>query len=109
MTSRKISSSVRWQKTEAVCIVSRIKSSSCPTSAKKRCIVREGQFQQLDKACHAWLMQQCSKGARISRRLLQEQLFPKVYPHADANSFKASSGWMAVWFCCRHGIRELSL
>ena len=33
-----------------------ISSSSCPAYAKKMFIVREGQFQQLDKACHAWLM-----------------------------------------------------
>ena len=92
-------------------ITAHVSSSSCPASVKKRCIVREGQFEQLDKVCYTWLMQQRSKGAPISGPLLQEkvlQLFPTVYPHADANSFKASSGWL-YRFCCRHGIRELSL
>ena len=98
-----------WKQREK--ITAHISSNSCPASAKKRCIVTEGQFQQLDKACHTWLVQQCSKGAPISGPLLREkawQLFHRVYPHEDANSLKANSGWL-YRFCCRHGIRELLL
>ena len=35
--------------------------------AKKRCIVRDANFEKLDQACHVWFLQQRSNGAqRIS-------------------------------------------
>ena len=86
-------------------------SSDCPSFTKKRCIVREGQFEQLDKTCYTWFMQQRSKVAPISGSLLQEkalQLFPTIYRNMNAKSFKASSGWL-YRFCCQHGIQGISL
>ena len=69
--------------------------SDCPSFAKKRCIVREAKFEELDKVCYTWFMQQCSKGAPVSGPLIKEkalQLFPTIYPDKDAESFMASSG-----------------
>ena len=82
-----------WKQREKIeCQVS---SSDCLALAKKRCIVRKGQLDKLDKACFTWFMQQRSKGAPVSGPLLQEkalQLFPTIYPDSNAESFKASSG-----------------
>ena len=57
---------------QRVKIESHVLSSDCPAFAKKRCIVREGQFEKLDKACYTWFMQQRSKGAPVPGPLLQE-------------------------------------
>lgn len=81
-----------------------------PSFAKKRCIIKQPHFDKLDKACYMWFMQQRSKGAPVSGPVLQEkalQLFPDLYPD-NAESFKASSGWFHK-FCCRHGMRGISL
>ena len=88
-----------------------VSASDCPSFAKKRCIVREAKFEELDKACYTWFMQQRSRGAPVSGPLLKEkalQLFPTIYPDKDAESFMASSGWLHN-FCSRHGIRGISL
>ena len=72
--------------------------SDCPTFAKKRCIVREAKFEELEKACYTWFMQQRSKGAPVSGPLLKEkamQLFPSIYLESSAQSFDASSGWLS--------------
>ena len=85
--------------------------SDCPTFAKKRCIVREAKFEELEKACYTWSMQQRSKGAPVSGPLLKEkalQLFPSNYPESSAQSFVASTGWLSN-FIFRHGIRGISL
>ena len=84
--------------------------SDCPTFAKKRCIVREAKFEELEKACYTWFMQQRSKGAPVSGSLLEKalQLFPSIYPESSAQSFVASSGWLSN-FISRHGIRGISL
>ena len=53
-----------------------------PTLMKKRCILRQVHFPELDKACHIWFLQQRSKGAPVSGLILQEkslQLFPKLF------------------------------
>ena len=34
-----------------------VSTSDCPTFAKKRCIVREAKFEELEKACYTWFMQ----------------------------------------------------
>ena len=98
-----------WKQREKIeCHMS---SSDCPALAKKRCIVRVGQFKKLDKACFTWFVQQRSKGAPVSVPLLQEkalQFFPMIYPDSKAESFKASSGWL-YRFCTRHGIQGISL
>ena len=88
-----------------------VSTSDCPTFAKKRCIVREAKFEELEKACYTWFMQQRSKGAPVSGPLLKEkalQLFPSIYPESSAQSFVASSGWLSN-FISRHGIRGISL
>ena len=88
-----------------------VSSSDNPSFAKKRCIMKEAQFETLDKACYIWFLQQRSKGAPVSGPLLQEkalQLFPILYPDRDEESFKASSGWFHK-FCRRHGMRGVSL
>ena len=99
----------RWKQREKIkCHVS---SSDCPALAKKRCIIREGQFEKLDKARFTWYMQQHSKGAPVSGPLLQEkalQFFPTIYPDSNAESFKARSGWL-YRFSIRHGIQGISL
>ncbi|KAI6655391.1 Jerky protein homolog-like [Oopsacas minuta] len=72
---------------------------------------RKIQFEDLDKACNIWFLQQRSKGAPISGPLLQEkalQLFPKLYPHHEVGTFKGSSGWLHK-FCRRHGICAIQL
>ncbi len=88
-----------------------VSSSDNPSLAKKRCIIREAQFEDLEKACYLWFIQQRSKGAPVSGPLVQEkalQLFSGVYPDRDPESFKGSSGWFHK-FCCRHGIRSISM
>ena len=82
-----------------------------PTLVKKRCIIEKIQFEDLDKACNIWFLQQRSKGAPVSGPLLQEkalQLFPQLYLHHEVGTFKGSSGWLHK-FCRRHGIRTVQL
>ena len=43
------------------------------TAAKKRCIVRDANFEKLDQACHVWFLQQRSNGAPLSGPLLREK------------------------------------
>ena len=88
-----------------------VSASDNPSFAKKRCIVKEANFEKLDKAVHTWFIQQRSKGAPVSGPLLQEkalQMFKILYPDKDADSFKGSSGWLHK-FSCRHGVRGISL
>ena len=92
-------------------IESHVSASDNPSSAKKRCIMKEAQFEALDKASYLWFMQQRSRGAPVSSPLLQEKaliLFPALYPDRDATAFKASSGWLHR-FSCRHGMRAITL
>ena len=82
-----------------------------PSFAKKRCIVKDANFEKLDKAVYTWFIQQRSKCAPVSGPLLQEkalQMFRILYPDKDADSFKGSSGWLHK-FSCRHGVRGISL
>ena len=98
-----------WKDREKITL--HVAASDDPSYAKKRCILREPHFEKLDKACYMWFMQQRSKGAPVSGPLLQEkasQLFSDLYPDLDADSFKASSGWLHK-FSCRHGMRAISL
>ena len=88
-----------------------VSASDCPSFAKKRHIVREAHFNKLDQACYLLFMQQRTKGAPVSGPLLKEkalQLFPEVHPDSSPDLFKASAGWLQK-FCCRHGIRGISL
>ena len=34
-----------------------VTASECPSLAKKRCIVRDVNFEKLDQACHIWFLQ----------------------------------------------------
>ena len=43
------------------------------TLVKKRCMIRQVHFPELDKACHIWFLQQRSKGAPVSGPILQEK------------------------------------
>ena len=61
-----------------------------PSVLKKRCIVKDAQYEELDKACYIWFMQQRSRGAPVSGPLIQEkalQLFPSIYPEKDPTSY----------------------
>ena len=82
-----------------------------PNISKKRCVVRDVHFGELDRACYLWFVQQRTKGAPVSGPLIQEkslQLFPQLYPHLESDSFKASSGWLQK-FCNRHAIKAVTL
>ena len=82
-----------------------------PTLSKKRCVIRDVHFGELDRACHLWFIHQRTKGAPVSGPLIQEkslQLFPQLYPHLEPDSFKASSGWLHK-FCNRHAIKAVTL
>ena len=60
-----------------------VSTSACPSFAKKRCIIRDAKFDELDKACYTWFLQQRSKNVPVSGPLLKEkalQLFPSIYP-----------------------------
>ena len=46
-------------------IEAHVSASGNPSFAKKRCIVREPQFDKLDQACYLWFQQQHSKGAPV--------------------------------------------
>ena len=49
--------------------------------AKKRCIVRDANFEKLDQAiCHVWFLQQRSNGAPLSGPLLREKVL-QLTPH----------------------------
>ena len=83
-----------------------ISSSESLVYAKKRCVVREPKFEFVDSACWKWFCQQRAKGAPVSGVLLQEKarvFFPKLYPDADSDTFKGSTGWLRK-FNLRHGI-----
>ena len=58
---------------------------------KKRCIVKEANFEKLNKAVYTWFIRW--KGAPVSGSLLQEkalQMFKILYPDKDADSFKVA-------------------
>ena len=38
-----------------------VTASDCPSLAKKRCIVRDANFEKLDQVCQVWFLQQRSK------------------------------------------------
>lgn len=87
-----------------------VSASDCPSFAKKRHIVRKAVFEKLDQACYLWFIQQRSKGAPLSGPILKKQalqLFPLIYPDANPDSFKASSGWLQK-FSLRHGFQLVS-
>ena len=68
-------------------------------------------FAKVDQACYEWFLQQRCKGAPVSGPILQEkalQFFHQLYPDAEKESFKASTGWLTK-FLLRHGIRSVSL
>ena len=46
-------------------IEAHLSASGNPSFAKKRCIVREPQFDKLDQACYLWFQQQRFKGAPV--------------------------------------------
>ena len=85
--------------------------SDCPSIAKKKCIIRKAKFEELEKVCFMWFMQQHSKGALVSGPLLKEkalQLFYSIYPESSYQSFVVSSGWLTN-FISQHGIKGISL
>ena len=93
-------------------ITDTVASSESPAFAnKKRCVIRHPKFDLVDEACWKWFCQQRSKGAPVSGVLLQEKarsFFAKLYPDADPQSFKGSTGWLSK-FNTRHGIKNVQL
>ena len=82
-------------------IETHVSASGNPSFAKKRCIVRDPQFDNLDQACYLWFQEQRSKGAPVSGPVLQEkalQLFSSLHPDKGERSFKASSKLVLVGF-----------
>ena len=78
---------------------------------KKRCSIRSPKFNLVDEACWKWFCHQRSKGAPVSGVLLQEKahsFFYRLYPDADPESFKASTGWLTK-YNTRHGIKNVQL
>ena len=64
-------------------IKSHVFASDNPSFSKKRCIVREAQYEELDRARYIWFTQQCVKGNPVSGPLLQEkalQMFSTLNP-----------------------------
>ena len=55
-----------------------VSASESPALAKKRCIVHHATFDLVDEACWKWFCQQRSKGAPVSRVLLQEKVLHKA-------------------------------
>ena len=67
---------------------------------EKRCIVLHPKFHLVDEACWKWCCQQHSKGVFVCGVLLQEKtrsFFMKLYPDADLQSFKGSTGWPILY------------
>lgn len=92
-------------------IEDRVAASDDVTFAKRRCIIREAKFDLVDEAVWKWFTQQRSKGGAISGVLLMEKAqmyFSKLYPDADPDDFKASTGWLQK-FNQRHGISSSTL
>ena len=88
-----------------------VTASDCPTLIKKRCTVRNPNYEKLDQACHVWFLQQWSRGGPVSGPVIREnvlQLFVMLYPDMYEESFKASLGWLQKNYL-RHGIRAMSL
>ncbi len=75
------------------------KSTDTWKGTKRRCIIRDTNYEKLYQACHVWFLQQRSKGAPVSGLVLREkamQLFALRYPDLSVDSFKASSGWLHI-------------
>ena len=81
-----------------------------PTLIKKRCIIEKIHFEDLDKACNMWFLQQRSKGTCIRAFTSGESItiVSTALPHHEVGAFKGSSGWLHK-FCKRHGIRAVIL
>ena len=64
-------------------------------NAKKHCIVRRLNYEDVDKALHLWFLQQRAVGMPISGSLLQTKvkLFYSHF-HPDESKFKASKGYL---------------
>jgi len=64
-------------------------------NAKKRCIVRRSNYEDVYKALHLWFLQQRAVGMPISGSLLQTKakLFHSHF-HPDESKFKASKGYL---------------
>ena len=82
-------------------ITDSVASSESPAFAnKKRCVIRHPKFNLVDEACWKWFCQQRSK-ARCScfwHAASGESacsFFAKLYPDADPQSFKGSTGWLS--------------
>ena len=78
-------------------------------NAKKHCIVRRLNYEDIDKALHLWFLQQRAVGMPISGSLLQTKvkLFYSHF-HPDESKFKTSKGYLQR-FKDRYGIRNLTL
>ena len=72
-----------------------VSTSEPPAFAKKGSIVHHAKFDQVDEASWKWFCQHCLKEAPVSGMLLQEKshlFFLKLYPKADLESFRGSTG-----------------
>ena len=74
--------------------------------------MKEAQFEDLDKACYLWFMQQRSKGARCPVHYYREKFFNSFQFFIQTGIQDLSKLALASWFnkfCCRHGMRSISL
>lgn len=71
-------------------------SSDCPSVSKKRHIIREAKFEDLEKALVTWFMQQCSKGAPVSGPLLKEKALQLSIPFIQKVQAVPSHLWLAI-------------
>ena len=91
-------------------IEAHVSASGNPAFAKKRCIVREPQFDELNQACYVWFH------SNVPRVPLCQDLCCKrkpcscfqasLYPDKDDGSFKASPGWFECNNACRPSLRQ---
>ena len=92
-------------------IEAHVSASGNPVFAKKRCIVREPQFDKLNQGMLCMVSQQRSKGAPMSGPVLQEKpcscFQASLYPDKDDGSFKASPGWFECNNACHPSLRQI--
>ncbi len=60
-------------------IESYVSASECPSLAKRRCIIKDPNYEKLDQACHVWFFQQRSMEAPVSGPVLKREGTAVIY------------------------------